>query len=320
MLPAEVEGFYDGRDVLVTGGAGFIGSHLVERLVQCGARVRIIDDLSTGHREHLPAGADLQVASILDEPALSAAAEGCVIIFHEAAMVSVPESVKDPRRCFEVNGRGTERVLLAARRAGARRVVYAPAAAVFGDAPRLPSREDDPIRCCSPYAASKAAGEALVAAYGRCYEISTVSLRYFNVYGPRQDPDSPYAAVIAAFRAALVRGTAPTIFGDGGQTRDFVVVDDVVRANLLAGAADGLAGEVVNIGSGRRTSLRELLEHLALAMGADPAFTTAPERSGDVRDSQADISRARALIGYEPSVDLAEGLRRLEDAVERRDR
>jgi UDP-glucose 4-epimerase len=302
-----------GTRVLVTGGAGFIGSHLAHRLAELGAEVRVIDDLSTGSRENLAgADVDLHIASILDDRALGAAMDGCRFVFHEAAMVSVPLSVEDPLRCAEINIIGTERVLEAAREAGAQRVIFASSSAVYGDEPNLPSTERDSIDCRSPYAASKAAGEALMTAFGRCYDISAVSLRYFNIYGPRQDPNSPYAAVIAAFLAALTAGRPPTIFGDGEQTRDFTYVDDVVEANLRAAlCARPLSGEIMNIGTGVQSSLLDVLAALSEAINVDlePRFEAA--RAGDVRDSVADIAGARAMIGYQPRTTLAEGLRQL---------
>jgi nucleoside-diphosphate-sugar epimerase len=304
---------WGGTRVLVTGGAGFIGSHLARRLAGLGAEVRVIDDLSSGSRENLAGvDVDLRMASILDEGAFRAVMDGCRFVFHEAAMVSVPLSVDDPPRCAEINIIGTERVLEAACAAGVQRVVFASSAAVYGDEPNLPSTERDPIDCCSPYAASKAAGEALMTAFGRCYDISTVSLRYFNIYGPRQDPNSPYAAVIAAFLSALRAGRPPTIFGDGRQTRDFTCVDDVVEANLRAATcAEPLTGEIINIGTGTRSSLLDVLAAIRDALGVDVAPRFEAERTGDVRHSVSDISKAQAMIGYEPSFGLAEGLTKL---------
>jgi len=313
---ARLEAAVGGAAVLITGGAGFIGSHLARRLAELGAAVRVIDDLSTGSRENLPSeGVDLRVGSILDEPALRRSIDGCRLIFHEAAMVSVPRSVREPLKCAEINITGTARLLEAAREAGVQRVVFASSAAVYGDQPKLPSHEDDPIVCCSPYAASKAAGEALMTAFGRCYGLSTVSLRYFNIFGPRQDPNSPYAAVIAAFAEALTGGRRPMIFGDGRQTRDFTPVANVVSANLLAATCEGdLRGEVLNIGTGRPINLLEVLAEMGRRLGVEPSFRRSPPRAGDVRDSTADITRARAVIGYEPQVDFSTGLAELLEA------
>lgn len=302
-----------GTRILVTGGAGFIGSHLARRLAELGAEVRVIDDLSTGSRENLAgADVDLRIASILDDRALRAAVDGCQLIFHEAAMVSVPLSVEDPLRCAEINIIGTERVLEAARDARVQRIIFASSSAVYGDEPNLPSTERDPIDCRSPYAASKAAGEALMTAFGRCYDISTVSLRYFNIYGPRQDPNSPYAAVIAAFLEALTDGRSPRIFGDGRQTRDFTYIDDVVQANLRAATCEKpLSGEIINIGAGTRSSLLDVIESLSETLNVDVKPRFEAERTGDVRDSVADITNARAMIGYQATTTLAGGLGRL---------
>ena len=304
------------QKVLVTGGAGFIGSHLARRLVELGAAVRVIDDLSTGRAENLPLqSVELIEASILDVPALHRAMDGCRLLFHEAAMVSVPQSIREPLKCAEINITGTERLLEAARDAGVRRVVFASSAAVYGDEPKLPSHEDDPIVCCSPYAASKAAGEALMTAFSRCYGLSTVSLRYFNIFGPRQDPNSPYAAAIAAFVEALTGGRRLTIFGDGRQTRDFTPVANVVWANLLAAVCeDELRGEVLNIGTGRPINLLEVLAEMGRQLGVKPSPRRAPPRAGDVRDSTAEITRARAVIGYEPQIDFPTGLAELLEA------
>jgi UDP-glucose 4-epimerase len=303
-------GVYEGATVLVTGGAGFIGSHLARALAGLGARVRVLDDLSTGRAANLEGtDVDLRVGSILDEGALRSAVDGATTIFHEAAMVSVPQSVEAPDACCSINVAGTERVLEAARALGAERLVFASSAAVYGDAPRLPSRETDPVVCCSPYAASKAAGEALVAAYGRCYPLRTVSLRYFNIFGPRQDPNSPYAAAMAAFIDAFRHDRPPVVYGDGTQTRDFTAVDNVVHANLLAGAMpEDPGGAVVNIGTGTARSLLELIAGLQALFdeGLEPVFE--PPRPGDVMHSCPDVARAHAVLGYEPIVDFERGL------------
>jgi UDP-glucose 4-epimerase len=300
-----------GQRVLITGGAGFIGSHLAHACVGLGAHVRVLDDLSGGFEENLPSGAELVRASILDESALRGAVAGCRYVFHQAAMVSVPESVEKPRECLMINVVGTERVLSAARDAGVARVLFAASAAAYGNTPTLPSRETHLPDSCSPYAMSKIAGELLMQTFARCYGMSTVSLRYFNIFGPRQNPRSPYAAVISKFTEVLRARGRPTIFGDGTQTRDFTYVDNVVLANLLAATTDRpLAGQVINIGTGVRTDLLTVLRVMGRALNIDATPIPGPPRPGDVKDSVADITLARELLGYEPIVDFAEGLRR----------
>lgn len=300
---------FDGASVLVTGGAGFIGSHIVRRLLQLGARARVVDDLSTGKADNVPPDVDFRHGSILDRDLMRDAIAGVDYVFHEAAMVSVPLSVEQPGACFRTNIEGTEVVLELAADAGVRRLVLASSAAVYGDEPELPSRESDPMCCCSPYAASKAAGEVLLQAFGRCTALSTVSLRYFNIFGPRQRPDSPYAAAISIFADRLKSGASPTIFGDGSQTRDFTFVDNVVHANLLAAAYDGVPrGEVFNVGTGRRVSLLEVLEHMGTALGVRPNPGFAATRAGDVPHSSADVTRATEVLGYEPIVDFEAGI------------
>ncbi|HYE03777.1 MAG TPA: SDR family oxidoreductase [Phycisphaerales bacterium] len=298
-----------GATALITGGAGFIGSHLAAALVGLGARVRILDDLSGGFRENVPDGAELIEASILDDAALQRAISGCRWVFHQAAMVSVPQSVEQPGECVRVNVEGTQRVLSAAVRAGVARVMFAASAAAYGNEPTLPSRESHLPDSWSPYAMSKIAGEHLLRTFARCYGLSTVSLRYFNIFGPRQNPDSPYAAVISAFVRALQSGKRPTIFGDGTQTRDFTHIDNVVLANLLAATSERpLTGEMINIGTGVRVSLLDVLEQLGRVLGIRPDPVFAPPRAGDVRHSVADIALARELLGYEPIVSFADGI------------
>lgn len=305
-----------GATVLVTGGAGFIGSHLAEALLELGSEVRVLDDLSTGVRANVPAGAQFIEASVLDGAALSAAVRGCSVVFHQAAMVSVPRSVAEPAECLRQNVMGTERVLSAAVDAKVSRVVFAASGAAYGDRPVLPCREDAAPAPVSPYGMSKVAGEMLMSVFSRQYGLSTVSLRYMNVYGPRQRPDGPYAAAVSAFASALKAGRRPVVYGDGRQTRDWVHVSDVVSANLLAAtSARRLAGEVVNIGTGRREDLLAVLAALGEAMGVRPEPQFGPERSGDVRDAVADIGRARELLGYEPRVDLRRGLAELADSA-----
>lgn len=301
-----------GRTVLITGGAGFIGSHLARALLSVGAAVRIIDDLSSGHRHNLPEGLDTFVhASILDEDALNEAAAGCDLIFHQAAMVSVPESVQRPADCVRTNILGTRLVLSAASRAGVRRVLFAASAAAYGNEPTLPSTEDTAPSAWSPYAASKVAGELLLESAARCDETDTVSLRYFNIFGPRQDPKSPYAAVISAFMDRLLGGTDPTVYGDGEQTRDFTYIDNVVLANLLAAARpEPLNGAIINIGTGHRSSLLDVLNSMGRTLRREINPRMQPPRLGDVRHSVADITKAKRLLRYEPIVDLEEGLAR----------
>lgn len=300
---------FRGATALVTGGAGFIGSHIADRLVALGATVRVLDDLTSGYERNVPDGAEFIRASILDDDDLRRAMEGCAYVFHEGAMVSVPMSVGEPERCVHVNVMGTERVLEAAKDAGVRRLVFAASSSVYGERAQLPSREEHTLDCCSPYAATKAAGELLLTAFGHCYELSTLSLRYFNVYGSRQDPRSPYAAAISAFADALLNGRQPTIFGTGKQTRDFVHVANIVHANLLGAACEKpLRGEVVNVGLGERVSLLEILDLMGDLLGVevDPVFDD--PRPGDVPHTLADISHTRALIGYEPIVSFADGM------------
>jgi nucleoside-diphosphate-sugar epimerase len=306
-----------GRGVCVTGGAGFIGGHLVDALLDCGARVTVIDDLSAGDGDRL--GSVVESAegslrfvygSVLDRVALAEAVEGVSVVFHLAALASVPMSLEMPERFFAVNGMGTVRVLEASREAGVERVVYSASSASYGDAGGARLGEDLAVRALSPYAASKAAGEHAVMAYARSMGLDGVSLRYFNVFGPRQRADSAYAAAVPSFFRAVRDGERPVIFGDGSATRDFVAVADAVRANLLAATLSGaLGGAVVNIGSGEATSVRALAGMVARLAGRgdlEPRFEAA--RAGDIEHSVADIGRARSVLGYEPAVTLEEGL------------
>ena len=298
---------------LVTGGAGFIGSHIAEALLAEGHAVRVLDNLSSGHEENL-AGLAVEFVrgDIRDRAATRAAAEGVDGVFHEAALVSVPESVEKPVENHEINVTGTLNVLVAAREAGVRRVLLASSAAVYGENPELPKREDMLPEPVSPYALGKIAGEYYLKVFAGLYGVQTVALRYFNVYGPRQDPRSMYSGVISKFAEVLAAGGTPTVFGDGGQTRDFVFVKDVVRANLLAMRSPRAGeGEVFNIGTGRRTSLLELLDALGGILGRKAAPKLAPPRAGDIRHSVADISRAGEVLGYRPETSLADGLRAL---------
>jgi nucleoside-diphosphate-sugar epimerase len=304
---------------VVTGGAGFIGSHLVERLVGAGHDVVVLDDFSTGRRENIAPWLreiELIEGSVTDLNACLRAMRGAYYVLHQAALPSVPRSVRDPVASHEVNATGTLNVLIAAREAKASRVVYAGSSSAYGDTPELPKREDMAARPLSPYAVSKLAGEQYCRAFHAAYALPTISLRYFNVFGPRQDPSSQYAAAIPSFIAAAIAGEAPTIFGDGEQTRDFTFVADVVRANLLACDAPPAAfGEVFNVGSGRRTSVNELWGRISALLGTTARPTHAAPRPGEVRDSLASLERARAMLGYEPTAGLDEGLRETIEAV-----
>jgi nucleoside-diphosphate-sugar epimerase len=297
---------------LITGGAGFIGSHLVDELVRREQRVKVLDDLSTGRLENLTqvlGDIELIEGDIRDQSAVSAAVKGVDYVLHLAALASVSQSVADPLTTNDVNVTGTLNVLLAARDAGVKRVVFASSCAVYGDSPVLPLNEEVPTRPLSPYAASKLAGEDYCLAFYEVFSLPTVSLRYFNVFGPRQDPTSPYSAVIPKFITAALNGEPLTIYGDGAQSRDFVYVSNVVAAVLLACQAPTAAGQVINISCGERHSLLDLTGHLKPLF---PAKSLCVEhldpRSGDVRHSQGDIQKARLLLGYEPLVDFEEGL------------
>jgi UDP-glucose 4-epimerase len=301
---------------LVTGGAGFIGSHLVERLLRDGARVRVLDNFSTGSRAFLPFAGEfpdtLEIVEgdIRDLPAVEAAAAGARAIFHQAAMRSVPRSVQDPLGANANNVTGTLHVLEAARRAGVRRVVYASSSSVYGDRPELPKREDQRPAPISPYAVSKAAGEQYAAVWSRLFGVETVGLRYFNVFGPRQDPASEYAAVIPRFVLWALSGQPLEVHGDGTQSRDFTYIDNVVEANLLAAQAPGVGGEVFNVGCGERISLLAIVETLERDLGRPLARRHTPGRAGDVPHTLADVGKAKRLLGYTPAVGFDEGFRR----------
>lgn len=298
---------------LVTGGAGFIGSHLVEALVAQGHRVRVLDNFSTGNPANLGSVRDdVEVidGDLIDPGTVAEAVRGVEVIFHEAALASVPRSVADPRATHDACVTGTLNLLLAAREGGVRRVVYAASSSAYGNSVRLPKCETDPTLPRSPYAVAKLAGEHYCAAFSEVYGLETVRLRYFNVYGPRQQPDSPYAAVVPRFLRAMMAGQQPRIHGDGGQSRDFTFVEDVVQANLLAANAPGVSGQVYNIACGGQTCLLELIVAINDLLGTAIVPIHEPPRPGDVRHSRADISRATADLGYQPRVSLAQGLRR----------
>lgn len=341
-LPADkvnqLRAFYDGRNVCVTGGAGFIGGHLCDALLSLGATISVLDDLSNSTLEHLSGLIELEPervrfmhGSLLDDEALARAItvnptngqqpECCKTVFHLAALGSVPQSVREPQRTWSVNATGTLRVLEAARSGGnprainkgtskVERVVSISSSSVFGNHPQMPKTEDQLLQPLSPYAASKAAGEHLAASYAACYGLSTVSLRFFNVFGPRQSADSAYAAVIPAMTKKLLDGEAPVIFGDGEQTRDFTFVSNAVLAVLMAGASTTqLKGQALNIGAGQRISVNQLaasLTQLCERQGVRPIYE--PERAADVKHSYADTSLAKQLIGYEPVTTLESGL------------
>lgn len=299
---------------LVTGGAGFIGSHIASTLAASGVRVRVIDDLSTGHRENLEeikGDLDFIHASLADAGALARALDGVELVFHEAAIPSVPRSVENPRETHEACLDATFSLLLAARDQKVRRLVYAGSSSAYGDQPTLPKKEEmapDPL---SPYAVAKLVGEYYCQVFTRVYGLETVSLRYFNVFGPRQDPGSQYSGVISRFIDSLIRGERPVIFGDGEQSRDFTYIENVVRANLLAAESQKGVGQVINVGNGQRTTLNELLDQLKSLTGrSEIEADYRPSRSGDVRHSLADTRRAHELLGFEPSVGLREGLQR----------
>jgi UDP-N-acetylglucosamine/UDP-N-acetylgalactosamine 4-epimerase len=299
---------------VVTGGAGFIGSHLVEALVRARHEVVVLDDLSTGKREHLAPFLEritFVEGSVTDAACCARAIAGADYVLHQAAMPSVPRSVVEPLRSHEVNATGTLHVLLAARDAGVKRVVYAASSSAYGDTPELPKHEGMLPRPRSPYAASKLAGEEYCRACHASYGLPTVALRYFNVFGPRQDPASAYAAVVPRFIVAALSGGAPVIYGDGEQTRDFTYVENVVRANLLACEAPAAAfGEVFNIGCGERLSVNALWERVRALTGASATARHEPARAGDVRDSLASVALARATLGWSPTIGLEEGLTR----------
>lgn len=295
---------------LVTGGAGFIGGHLVDALLREGASVRVIDNFSTGKRSNLAHNLgriELVEGDICDPEACDRAMHGVEVVFHEAAIPSVARSVRDPIASNRANVGGTVQVLDSARRAGVRKLVYAASSSAYGDTPVLPKVETMTPAPLSPYAVSKLTGEHYVTVFGRLYGFETVSLRYFNVFGPRQDPASEYAAVIPKFVTQVLRGESPTINGDGEQTRDFCFIENTVGANLLAAKAR-THGEVVNVACGARISLNELLRRVNVLLGTDVKAVHGPGRPGDVRDSLADIRAAQALLGYEVRYDVQAGL------------
>ncbi len=295
---------------LVTGGAGFIGSHLSEELVRRGERVRVVDSLITGKRAnlaHIP-GVDFVEGDLADLAVAHRAVEGVDYVLHQAAIPSVPRSVSDPITSNRSNIDATLNVLVAARDAGVKRLVYAGSSSAYGDTPTLPKHEEMPTKPLSPYALQKLVGEQYLAMFTKLYGLDTVTIRYFNVFGPRQDPSSPYSGVISLFISALVDGRQPIIYGDGGQTRDFTYVANVVDGVLRACHAPGIAGRMMNVATGGRISLNELLSTLCDLLGVKVTAEYRDARAGDVRDSQADIGLAKTLTGYTPTVDLRDGL------------
>ena len=299
---------------LVTGGAGFIGSHLVEALVARGERVRVLDDLSSGRRENLSTvlgDVELLIGDVADPEVVDQAMDGCEIVFHLAAIASVQASIENPRRSHRVIVDGTLNVLETARRAGVRRAVFASSAAVYGDHTALPLREELPPRPLSPYAASKVTGEMYCTAFHVSYGLPTVALRFFNVYGPRQDPTSPYSGVISIFASRMCRGAAPVIYGDGKQTRDVVYVEDLVRAMLLACEREAAVGEVFNLASATQTSILQLTTMLNEVLGTDIPPEFGPARTGEVRFSEGNVRRAQEALGWKAAIPMREGLSRL---------
>ncbi len=301
---------------LVTGGAGFIGSNLVEALLQRGEDVTVLDNLSTGKYENIASfkgesGLSFIEGTITDRQTCDRACHGADYVFHEAALCSVPLSVENPAGTNDINIGGTSNVFLAARDAGVKRVVWASSTSVYGNSTVLPNVETMPLCPLSPYAASKASGEMLASAYSSVYGISIISLRYYNVFGKRQDPFSYYAAAIPIFVSKLLKGETPVIYGDGKQTRDFVYIDNVVQANIRAAtkAKPEASGRAFNIGCGKKISINELYSIITQELGSDVPPEYVPARAGDVRDSVADIGSAQSAFGYDPEIDVREGLK-----------
>ena len=297
---------------LVTGGAGFIGSHIVTQLVENGEQVRVLDNLSTGHQEnlsHLDGKFEFVQGDVRDPETVARAVAGTEVVFHQAALASVPLSIEKPAEVHDVCATGTLNVLDAARQSGVRRVVYAASSSAYGDRPEMPKRENHVPQTLSPYAAAKLAGELYCESFSHCYDLETVRLRYFNVFGPRQDPKSPYSAVIPIFVTALLEGRRPVFFGDGGQSRDFVYVGNVVQANLQAADSPLAPGNVYNVATAQRVSVAEMLKQICEILGKPYDPEIAPPRAGDVLHSWADITATKQDLGYEPTIGFSEGLR-----------
>jgi len=301
---------------LVTGGAGFIGSNTVDELVRRGHSVVVLDDLSAGKEENLVdvrAKITFVKGSVTDLEAVQKAMHQADYVIHLAARTSVPRSVKDPLETNRINIEGTLNVLVAARDNKVKRLVFAASSSAYGETPTLPKTESMAPSPISPYGVTKFVGELYASVFGRCYGLETVCLRYFNIFGPRQDPDSPYSGVLSRFALAFLSDERPVVFGDGEQTRDFTFVENAVQANLLACEAPGVAGQVFNVGSGGRVSLNQTLEQLRRISGKTLQAQYELPREGDIRDSQADISKAKELLGYEPTADFDAGLERTYD-------
>ena len=301
--------------VLVTGGAGFIGSHLTEALLQKEHRVRVLDDFSTGKRQNLIfdkgyPSLEIIEGDIRDLAICQKAMKGIEYVFHEAALPSVQRSVEDPLGSNTVNGGGTLNILFAAREEAVKRVIYASSSSIYGDTPTLPKHEEMPSNPLSPYALQKYIGEQYCGLFYQLYGLETVSLRYFNIFGPRQDPNSVYSAVIPKFIDALLQGSPPTIFGDGEQSRDFTYIENVVQANLLAMSAEHLHGEAINVACAERTSLNQLVKVLRKILGSELVPVYEEPRQGDVKHSFADIRKGREILNYEPKVGVELGLRK----------
>jgi len=308
--------------ILVTGGAGFIGSNLTEALLKQGHQVRVLDNFSTGKRENLAFNGaypsfEIIEGDIRDLNFCQKTIKGTEFVFHQAALPSVQRSMEDPLTSNSVNVEGTLNVLLAARDAGVRRLIYASSSSVYGDTPTLPKREVMPANPLSPYALQKYIGEQYCRLFFQLYGLETVSLRYFNIFGPKQDPTSIYSAVIPKFIDALLEGRPPVIFGDGEQSRDFTYIDNVLQANLLAMTREHLNGETINIACGRRTSVNQLLNILKNIMGSKVLPIYQERRKGDVRDSLADIQKGKQVLNYEPQVEIEAGLKRTVEYFQR---
>jgi len=300
------------KNALVTGGAGFIGSHLVEMLVSEGCKVAVLDNLSSGNYrnlKHLEGQISLFKDDIRNQQALNAAAKGCEVIFHLAAVVSVPQTIEDPVDSAAVNDMGSLFILETARQQKARRVVFASSCAVYGDDLRLPKQEDMAPKPQSPYAVQKLASEYYASVYHELYGLETAVLRYFNVYGPRQDPSSPYSGVISIFMTKALQQAPALIYGDGSQSRDFIYVQDVVRANLLAATAKGVSGQAINIGSGSSVTINHLWNAICAQSGQNLKPKYAPKRPGDIVESLAAIDSAKTLLGFEPETSFEKGLK-----------